>query len=430
MKNIIAIRTHSWGVPEQNLYNQLLTVFPSESIYAVIDETTNIINVPKYINKISLDHSFMQRNNLIDYNHYNMGIGWLCGDYFYYAIKEKIIADFYWLIEPDVAFTFRNINDFFSPIHELEDDAIFSNLRELPETDYWYKSALLVSELQCDKMYGCSFPLSRLSYRAIELCQNEREKLCQIYKENNAFHYKNNPMKIHFPNDEVLAVMTLMKKKKHGITIKSFSDIFPTSFAHFNYHRWYSIEQDEYYLPEKQVIHPARSIARHTKKITAEIIEEINNSNKLNYFIISQNDIELVSSAVASNLENYIKNYLTTQLTLIKVKHIVEETLENYTKSTKPWIWDNRVLVIDNKINNYTFTLDLKINSDDITCYTFKRDSNLLDWKEYIAEKHNLTIDDDKVVLFHSHINDENLNREIENAIKIFYDIPNIIKEK
>ena len=71
-KSVIGIRTNSWTVFEQNLYNQLHQVFSPEQIFIIVDETTHQVEIPSHIQKISWDNHFIERNKLLDYNHFNI----------------------------------------------------------------------------------------------------------------------------------------------------------------------------------------------------------------------------------------------------------------------------------------------------------------------------------------------------------------------
>lgn len=167
MKQVIGIRTNGWTAAEERTYQRLQEAFLPEQIFVVIDETTAEVTVPAGVQKIGWNQDFMAHTGVLDYDHFGRGIGWLCGDYFYYAFHQAVAADYYWLIEPDVGMSFPSwSDDFFAKFESSQADGLFANLRLLPEGDYWYQSARLIS----DQAQGCSFPLNRLSSSAIQQC--------------------------------------------------------------------------------------------------------------------------------------------------------------------------------------------------------------------------------------------------------------------
>ncbi|MEG9499287.1 hypothetical protein [Mannheimia indoligenes] len=300
-KRVIGIRTNEWSNLEQNLYNQLLQYFSAQEIFVVIDESKKKVETPRYIQKIYWDTEFIKNNRLLDYNHFNRGIGWLAGDYFYYAFREKIESEYYWLVEPDVGFTFDHLSNFFSIFEAYNDDALLGNFGVREESDYWNKSANLIS----DETYGCLFPLSRLSGKAIDICKLERQRLSSLYSEKNAFSYIDNPIGVHFPNDEVLVATTLMREQ---YKITSFNKVMPYSFS---YHQWFSIPDKETLKPLNNVIHPIRPIAKFTDRISSEIIEHLDQTQLLNYTMVDLDSVEYISTSVGRIVSDYLKKNLS-----------------------------------------------------------------------------------------------------------------------
>lgn len=418
IKQVIGIRTHCWGQAEEKLYSTLLKAFPKEHIFVIADEMKGEVLTPNFIQKINWNEAFLERKNLLNYNHFNRGLGWLCGDYFYYAFEEQVKADFYWLIEPDVVFSFSNLNDFFDKTESYQEAALLSDYKQLAEDHYWFKPATLIDTTP----YGCLFPLTRLSHKAVEVCYTERKRISEIYKKKQAFSHDNNPVGIHFPNDEVLVATTLVRE---GLSIKSLNDIFPTSYHCFSYHNVFSLPIDKGFELENQVIHPARSLPFVTEKLSRDIISLLNKENPFHSLFVERNDISFLSAQIGQNVAHYIQEKLTNKIstfyTLTLIKDKVYSELENYIKPTKIWVYEDRVFVIDFVKNNRTFALDFSIENECIRCETFERYGNGDDWQEIFLRNSQFIQRNNRIVLFSAFINDEDLSEKIAMSLKLFY---------
>lgn len=418
IKQVIGIRTHRWGNAEENLYSTLLKAFPKDHIFVIADEMNGKVLTPDFIQKINWDQTFLERKNLLNYNHFNRGLGWICGDYFYYAFEEQVKADFYWLIEPDVAFSFSNLNDFFGKTEAYQEAALLSDYNQLGEEQYWHKSATLIDATP----YGCLFPLTRLSHKAIEVCYAERRRISEIYQKERAISYDNNPIGIHFPNDEVLVATTLTRE---GLSIKSLNEIFPNSYHCFSYHKVFSLPIDKNFELENQVIHPARSLPFLTENLSNDIISLLNKENPFYSLFIERNDIPFLSAEIGQKVANYIQEKLTNKMltfyTLALIKDKVYSELENYLEPTKVWIYEERCFVIDFVKNNRTFTLDFNIKNECIRCETFERYGSGDDWQEIFLRNPQAIQRNNRVVLFSSFINDTELSEKIALSLKLFY---------
>lgn len=420
---VIGIRTNSWTLMEERLYTKLLQYFSAKDIFVIVDETDSKVSIPKYLNKISWDKEFISNKCLLDYNHFNKGIGWLCGDYFYYAFRENVESEYYWLIEPDVLFSFDNIADFFSPFESMSEDGLFAKTRRLPESDYWYKSAMLINDKE---QMGCSFPLSRLSGNAIDLCKKERQKISTLYKLNGSFSYDDNSLGVHFPNDEVLVLNTLIRE---GLKIGDFSDIFPASFNFFGYHSWFSIPQQDTLLLENKVIHPARDINRIKNNVVENIIRRIDECLELHF--ITVDNISLLSSQIASDIEQYCKNYLLSKSKRISIfersKIFFKDDFIQRFKLEKQWIYNNRTIVFEFFFNNMNIVFDVYLDGDDICCDIFDRNNSSSKWIYELSLFLELDMNNGKVNLFReSSLNniDEKFKKMILSLSKYIY--PNI----
>ncbi|TNG98675.1 hypothetical protein FHQ28_06925, partial [Pasteurellaceae bacterium USgator11] len=200
--------------------------------------------MPQEIQKISLNKAYLNQNNILSEHPNSNGLGWLCGDYFYYVFSENVIADYYWLIEPDVAFTFDNLSDFFAKFQTATQDAVLYNFAKAPESWAWTARAKVIH----NDVYQAFFPLSRLSFRAISACKSERQKITDYF-------HKNNLNLSQYPNDESLVVTAVLK---HKLSVEPLNKFWPDSFKYFSYRNAILGDNGKNILPVNQVIHPFR----------------------------------------------------------------------------------------------------------------------------------------------------------------------------
>lgn len=215
MKKIAyGIRCHQYGAPEIKIYKTLLSMGVNESdIFFVVDETNNIVDFPYDMNKISMSscHAYMEGL------HFPENVGWLCGDYFYYALIGNVKADYYWLLEPDIDFGVK-CNDFFNVANLNEEDFLALRLSSRRDSWYWYKSMSFYS----DSVYGCCFPITRVSYDAVSFLYSQRISVSK--------KYLNKEISI-FPNDEAFAATAIVNQSKSYADI---SKVYPANYSEFS----------------------------------------------------------------------------------------------------------------------------------------------------------------------------------------------------
>jgi hypothetical protein len=103
----------------------------------------------------------------------NMHFGlWKNGDYaLYYAmLKLPKVYKYYWMIEYDVHINYRNLNDFFQHFASSETDFIAPYLSRRNASWMWAPHA----DWLFPAIYGCLFPIVRISAKALHHCYTAR----------------------------------------------------------------------------------------------------------------------------------------------------------------------------------------------------------------------------------------------------------------
>lgn len=238
----IGIRTHRFGLQESSLYEKLLEYFKADDIFFIIDSTKNSVSVPSYCNGILIKNSSLDDLGLFSDV---PRVGWRCGDYFYYFFATQVDREFYWLIEPDVAFTHANASLFFKNYEMVSAKFMASSIKKMNSGWRWYESGRLIS----DDVFGCMFPLTRIDKSTIEFLLRERQKLSLNFRAGLIDRRL-------WPNDESFVCTTLVKNKSH---VASLMDGHEMDFDLF------SVKYPVYWrdggggLPLNKVVHPALS---------------------------------------------------------------------------------------------------------------------------------------------------------------------------
>lgn len=200
-KSCFGLRCHEFSEVEQQVLETASRYFGHDAVFAVIDERNGRVEVPEHVKVVHLDQDAITSMGL--FNHPNLG--WLCGDYFYYALADaKPNFDFYWLCEPDVYLSFDNPGGFFKKYEGVGADFLAPRFGARDSKWPWTRCVKSISS----KAYGCLFPLTRLSQRAIAHLQIERRKLSQSLTDENERQNVRD-----WPNDESFVCTTLVRDK-------------------------------------------------------------------------------------------------------------------------------------------------------------------------------------------------------------------------
>lgn len=236
----VGIRTNRFGEAEKKLYQALLQYFSREDVFFVVDETQDVVYIPPDYQKVSFNKNTLEKLALL--NDFKR-VGWLCGDYFYYVLHDFVKASSYWLIEPDVHFTYSDVSEFFRLYESLESDFMAPHFGLKGPRWGWYQRALQISS----EVYGCAFPITRMSAKAAGLLLRERKRLSTKMRRD-GLSWK------EYPNDESFTATTAMAL---GLKCINLVEASREAFSHFTVHYPFLLgEEIPEYLRNK-VLHPA-----------------------------------------------------------------------------------------------------------------------------------------------------------------------------
>ena len=422
LKTVIGIRTHKWGAFEKEIYNYLATYFGKDHIYIVMDETKNYVEVPDHYNKISISQKYLKEQLLLEYTSNSRGLLWLCGDYFYYALSNQVDADYYWLIETDVRFTFNDATGFFNQFSANNHDALLCRFSSANEDWYWSKHAKLIDS----QPYKCFFPLSRLSKKAITYCQLERRKLTSKCIESNSIHL--------YPNDEELVATTV---HKHKLSVQSITDEFPDWFQHFTYTNM--ILHTDYLdkFPKNKILHPVRSLESIKNRLEEECYLTLSQRTSLTNYIkhlgqyLNHKELALILNDACLK---YIKSVVAIPKHLLISENILNKLHKECKhfklfKQSKLWIWNKNVVVLDVTMNNKIYTIEYIVNNNTVLCNVFSRDDNL-NFINFLTNEFKLSshASNNKITLLEKEINEdyENDHQSNENTYSFVHNTINI----
>lgn len=236
-KTLFILRCHCFDEAEVYLLESVLSYFGRENILVAVDERSKHIDITGW-NKVSLSNEKLE----------NIGIfphpkcGWLCGDYFLYMAYESYPDyDYYWLCEPDVYFSFSSVNLFFKEFEKNKADLLAVYLSKRNESWPWTKRARIISE----NVYGCYFPIIRISRTAIIRLQYERINLSNLYKNNILSNGK-------WLNDESFVCTVLMRDNFDCQSFENICNFFDRKFFSRTRKLWDKVANEP---PVNKVLH-------------------------------------------------------------------------------------------------------------------------------------------------------------------------------
>lgn len=225
MKNrvLIGIRTNTFN--SRSIY--LASYYQSKgfNVVFVVDETKGVVSTG-FFDKVSFDKARLTELGLFQSH---SKIGWLCGDYFHYAMAlEKPDYDGYWLIEDDA---FASLQD--KP--EMLLKPLVNNLdfvaHNLDEANGKFLEGWCMSMRNAigspDPLLKCLFCVTYSSKRYTLECLKYRQACSEKYLSGEVDKYV-----FPFPNDESHMANI---PSRHKFKISALKDVFPGTCDDFNY---------------------------------------------------------------------------------------------------------------------------------------------------------------------------------------------------
>ncbi|WP_298421995.1 hypothetical protein [Rhodoblastus sp.] len=280
----IIIRTHFFDAAVEDLASRL-TSETTLDVLIVVDETKGFVSIPPTFNKLAFNNDDLTRLELAT----PQRVGWLCGDYFFYVAREHLTSHHYfWIIEPDVIINADHLSTFFQHFNAISDDLLAISLA--PRFKHWSWHDAMSEYVP--KVYGCLFPILRLSANAVDYLYRKRKLMSHDYLTTNKDIEK-------IPNDEAVVASYLVNNNffkcrdindvvKAYIGWKTFSGVMPISRTFLNLNK-----RDDF------IYHSVRS-GEEFKRAYERFLSLIEDTVQLNAAIeaLPQVEAELGSDAV------------------------------------------------------------------------------------------------------------------------------------
>jgi hypothetical protein len=290
----------------------------------VADERARTVSVKEW-KKAALTNEKLREIGVLEHPN----CGWLCGDYFYYiAFHELPDYDYYWLCEPDVHFSFSDIKDFFQKFETNSADLLAPQFEKKDKKWFWFKNAEKISQ----NIYGCLFPITRLSRNALRHLHSERQELTTLFQQKKmAF--------AAWPNDESFVCTTL---QRYGFDCQNLNQV--CKFFDGDFDLTPILWDIAVNKPQKnKVFHPVLGMTQFQQKVRKALnIKAINNISSYrdkSIFLNSTSDASLdvmlnafdvIYANIRSNLLELHPGLSTTGLEQIDAVFQDLQTLKKY----------------------------------------------------------------------------------------------------
>lgn len=211
MRDLLILRTHRGGADVASLLAHYRETAGMDVVVAA-DESAGPVALPA-ADKVAVDAQRLQALGL----HPAPRWGHRCGDYMLYAVRvARPDYDRYWIVEPDVRLNSARAADFFAPFAADETDLLATLYG--PRGPDWGNHRQIGAVRA--EVYGCLFPLLRLSGRAID----------HLHAERRALHAKWRalPKPLQWPNDESFVCTECHYA---GFTARDLNDVGPERYS-------------------------------------------------------------------------------------------------------------------------------------------------------------------------------------------------------
>ena len=258
-KNLFVLRCHNFGEAERSLLDSVLPYFGKDNILIVADERARSVSAKEW-KKASLTNEKLREIGVLEHPN----CGWLCGDYFYYiAFHELPGYDYYWLCEPDVYFSFTESKNFFQKFENNSADLLAPQAEKKDKKWFWFKNAAIMS----NNVYGCLFPITRLSKDALRHLHGERQELTTVFQQKKmAF--------AAWPNDESFVCTTLQRDGFDCQNLNQVCKFFAGDFSLAPILWDVAVNK----LPVKRVLHPVLRMSEFQQKARKAFKQKTRNS--------------------------------------------------------------------------------------------------------------------------------------------------------
>ncbi len=156
---LVIVRTHLADAPSFDAYDRYAAV-PGLDVVFCCDEIAGPVETGGRA-KVALDAATMAELGVFAHPR----AGWLCGDYFYYAVRRARPGyRHYWMVEPDLRIHAEDLAAFFRSFEKEKVDLLAVKLS--PREPDWNWHATMADRYAA--VHGCVFPITRLSGRAID----------------------------------------------------------------------------------------------------------------------------------------------------------------------------------------------------------------------------------------------------------------------
>lgn len=246
MRKCAAIRTDEINDRVINIAQNLEKHFRKSDIYIVLDKTKKKSVTLTDYKVVDVTSSKLEELNLPELEDW----GWRCGDYFLYVLSSVVQYDYYWLIEPDVGFHEVGFSILLNATDE--DNSDFLAVGHGSRDEGWYWSKYLTQ----NSKFGCLFPLTRTSKRAIDFLYHERVELADLLGLCNISNWPNDEGFVS-TNLEVANFICKDLRFINGLNFNNFSSFIPilmsiqTEFDVF--HPWLSWGEFYNKFPQKAI---------------------------------------------------------------------------------------------------------------------------------------------------------------------------------
>ncbi len=242
---MILFRTHQFD-RQARLFCEKLQQESGLQVVCLADESRKVLNTEPF-EKISITQNAAKQLGLYCPKNFT----WSCGDYgLYMAHHQYAQVKFFWLIEYDVRFQGENLIRSVIEAFDSSLDLVAPLLRQR-QNDWWWYAAMASNK---KPVYGCLFPLIRISAALIAFGLNERRRLGKslLYR-------------LFWPNDESFLATTAIRNRFKSVDLNSADATFYThkSFLFDGSHSGEDCELSPY---DELIYHPVLYGADYKQK--------------------------------------------------------------------------------------------------------------------------------------------------------------------